>query len=76
MYAGVSRAHASNEPNSDVAAITAVAIAMPFVIAFVELPIASRPAEDLRGPSLELARHLGDALRVVRDRDRTCPSTR
>ena len=33
----------SNEPNSDVAAITAVAIAMPFVIAFVEFPTASRP---------------------------------
>ena len=34
---------ASNEPNNDVAAITAVAIAIPFVIALVELPIASRP---------------------------------
>ncbi len=33
----------SNEPNSEVAAITAVAIAIPFVIAFVELPTASRP---------------------------------
>ena len=32
-----------NEPKSDVAAITAVAIAMPFVIAFVEFPMASRP---------------------------------
>ena len=33
----------SNEPNSDVAAMTAVAIAMPFVIAFVEFPTASSP---------------------------------
>src|SRR4051794_19203131 len=33
----------ANDPNSDVAAITAVAIAMPLVIALVELPIASSP---------------------------------
>ena len=37
------RSASSNDPNSDVAAITAVAIAMPFVMAFVEFPIASRP---------------------------------
>jgi len=33
----------ANDPNRDVAAITAVAIAMPLVIALVELPIASSP---------------------------------
>jgi hypothetical protein len=33
----------AKEPNSDVAASTAVAIAMPFVIAFVEFPTASSP---------------------------------
>ena len=37
------RSASSKEPNSEVAAITAVAIAMPFVMAFVEFPIASRP---------------------------------
>ena len=37
------RSASSNEPNSEVAASTAVAIAMPFVMAFVELPTASRP---------------------------------
>ena len=62
------RSASSNEPNSEVAARTAVAIAMPFVMALVELPDRVEPAEDLGGPALELARHLRDALRVVRDR--------
>ncbi len=39
----------SNEPNSEVAAITAVAIAMPFVIALVEFPMASRPPRIFAG---------------------------
>ena len=37
------RSASSKEPNSEVAASTAVAIAMPFVMALVELPTASRP---------------------------------
>src|SRR4029453_9384814 len=36
------RSASSKDPNSDVAAMTAVAIARPFVIALVELPTASR----------------------------------
>ena len=39
----------SKEPNSDVAAITAVAMAMPFVMAFVELPTASSPPRTSAG---------------------------
>jgi hypothetical protein len=39
----------SKEPNSDVAAITAVAMAMPFVMAFVEFPMASRPVRIFAG---------------------------
>ena len=39
----------SNEPNSEVAAMTAVAIAMPFVMAFLELPMASRPPRIFAG---------------------------
>ena len=62
------RTASANEPNSEVAAITAVAIAIPFVIAFVEFPTASKPVEHLRGTAFELPGHLGDALRVVRDR--------
>ena len=57
----------SNEPNNDVAAITADAIAMPLVIALVELPTASS-RRGSRPAALELAGHLGDALGVVGDR--------
>jgi hypothetical protein len=57
-----------NEPNSAVAASTAVAIAMPLVMAFVVLPTASRLGEDLRPSPVDVAGHLGDALGVVRDR--------
>ena len=46
------RSASSNDPNSDVAAITAVAIASPFVIAFVELPTASRPVRTCAGRPL------------------------
>ena len=46
-----SRTASANEPNSDVAARTAVAIAIPFVIALVELPTASSPPRMLRGPA-------------------------
>ena len=44
-----SRTASANEPNSDVAAITAVAIAIPLVIAFVEFPTASRPVSTCAG---------------------------
>jgi hypothetical protein len=37
------RSASSKDPNREVAASTAVAIANPFVIAFVEFPTASRP---------------------------------
>ena len=42
------------EPNSAVAASTAVAIAMPLVIAFVVLPTASRSVS-VRAPSLSMS---------------------
>ena len=57
-----------NAPNSAVAASTAVAMAMPLVMAFVVLPTASRLGEHLRALALDVAGHLGDALRVVGDR--------
>ena len=56
------------EPNSAVAASTAVAIAMPLVIAFVVLPTASRLVSTCGTLALDVAGHLGDALRVVGDR--------
>ena len=62
------RSASSNEPNSDVAAMTAVAIARPFVMAFVEFPIASRPPRISAGRPSNSPGHLRDALRVVRDR--------
>ena len=43
------RRASSNDPKSEVAAITAVAIAIPLVIAFVELPMASRPVSTSAG---------------------------
>ena len=57
-----------NEPNSAVAASTAVAIAMPLVMALVVLPTASSSVRTCRALAVDVAGHLGDALRVVGDR--------
>ena len=57
-----------NAPNSAVAASTAVAIAMPLVIALVVLPTASSLVSTCRGLAFDVAAHLRDALGVVRDR--------
>ena len=56
------------EPNSAVAASTAVAIAMPLVIALVVLPTASSSVRTCAPSLVDVAGHLGDALRVVGDR--------
>ena len=56
------------EPNSAVAASTAVAIAMPLVIALVVLPTASSSVRICAPAPVDVAGHLRDALRVVGDR--------
>ncbi len=56
------------EPNSAVAASTAVAIAMPLVIALVVLPTASSSVRICAPVAVDVARHLGDALGVVAHR--------
>jgi hypothetical protein len=53
------------EPNSAVAASTAVAIAMPLVIALVVLTIASRWVRATAASPSTVPGHLRDALRVV-----------
>ena len=57
-----------NEPKSAVAASTAVAMAMPLVIALVVLPTASRSVSTWAPSPFDVAGHLGDALGVVGDR--------
>ena len=54
------------------AASTAVAIAIPFVIALVELPTASRRGEDCSTVAVNVAGHLSNALGVVRQPDPEC----
>ena len=57
-----------NDANSATAAMTAEPIAKPLVTALVVLPTASRLTMIALRLALELARHLGDAGRVVGDR--------
>ena len=56
------------DENSATAAMTAEPIAKPFVTAFVVLPDRVEHHHDALRLTLELARHLGDAGRVVGDR--------
>ena len=56
------------EANSATAAMTAEPIAKPLVTALVVLPDRVEAHHDALGLALELARHLGDAGRVVGDR--------